>query len=215
MSDDWRLRIELRERRRAFELARALEAAELEHDLATGFPERVALSRDGSEVFCYASSREQAERARGLIEQIAQREGWEVESELRRWHPIAEEWEDPDAPLPASAAERRSEREELVEREREEAGESGAPDFEIRVECRTHRDALELADRLATEGIPFARRWRYLVIGASDEDSAQALVERIRAESPPGSILTTEGTERAVRAATPFNPFSLFGGLGV
>lgn len=215
MSDDWRLRIDLREGRRAFELARQLEAAELEHELATGFPERVVVSRDEAEVFCYTGSREQAERARELIARVAGREGWEIETELRRWHPVAEEWEDPDAPLPSTASERESEHAELIERERAQTSQTGAPDFEVRVQCRSHGDAVDLSDRLRAEGIPSVRRWHYVVIGASDEDSARALADRIEQESPAGSVVTTEGTQHIVRATAPSNPFAIFGGLGV
>ena len=50
----------------------------------------------------YAGEREQADRAAKAIRAIAAEHGWEVELELKRWHPTAEEWEDPDKPLPAS-----------------------------------------------------------------------------------------------------------------
>jgi len=214
MSDDWRLRIDLSEGRRAFELARRLQAAELEHDLATGFPERVVVSRDESEVFCYTGSRDQADRARELIARLAAGEGWEVATELRRWHPVAEQWEDPDAPLPSTGTEREAEHAELIERERQETSETGVPDFEVRVQCRSHGDAVELSERLSADGIPSVRRWHYVVVGASDEDSARALADRIQAESPAGSVVTTEGTQHVVRATAPPNPFAIFGGLG-
>ena len=100
MNDDWRLRIELHEHGFAHTLGEQLAGGELEHDLARAFKDRAVVSVEGSEVFCYTGTRDQAERAEKLIHEIAGREGWEVEIELRHWHPTAEEWEDPDAPLP-------------------------------------------------------------------------------------------------------------------
>src|SRR5947209_1367508 len=101
MNDDWRVRVDLHEGRKAFELARRLEAAELGHEGRSELGDRVAVSHDGAEVFCYAGAREAAAQAEALISQIARDEGWVIDTELRRWHPVAEEWEDPDAPLPS------------------------------------------------------------------------------------------------------------------
>jgi len=57
-----------------------------------------------------------------------------------------------------------------------------------------------------------AKRWRFLVIGATDEDSAKALAEKIRAEAPPMSQAQVEGTIQAFHAETKLarGPFSVF-----
>lgn len=213
MSEDWRLRVDLREPSRALELTRNMEATELEHDLKTAFDDRVAVSRDGSEVFCYAETREQVEQAEQLIRELAERAGWEIETELRRWHPAAEEWEDPDKSLPASDADREAERAERILNEREETDARGYAEFEVRVQCQSHHDAKELADKLRAEGISLVQRWKYLLIGLADEDAATALAERLRAEAPPGVTVTAEGSMRAVLDDRPPNPFAIFGGL--
>ncbi|HTX46496.1 MAG TPA: hypothetical protein VMD48_09470, partial [Solirubrobacteraceae bacterium] len=134
--------------------------------------------------------------------------------ELKRWHPAAEEWEDPDVPLPTSAGEEAAERAELMEREREEAEEDRSTEFEVRVQCNSHGDAVRLAEQLEAERLPHARRWRYILVGAADEDSAQALAERLRSEAPEGSEVTVEGTAGAALDERPPNIFALFGGLG-
>jgi hypothetical protein len=213
MSDDWRLRVELGEPDDALELKGYLEAAELEHELEGALGERIVISYDNAEVFCYAGSRAQAERAERLIHARAGERGWQIETELKRWHPVAEEWEDPDKPLPASPAEREAERDELIEQERADERGSGYLDWEVRVQLGSHREAVELADELEAEGIPVIRRWRFLVIGAPDEDAANALAERIRAESPPGSIVTPEGSYPMVWSSDPRRWFSFFGGV--
>ncbi|MGN6816235.1 MAG: hypothetical protein ACTHK3_09140 [Solirubrobacterales bacterium] len=126
-----------------------------------------------------------------------------MESDLRRWHPIAEEWESPDRPLPRDDAAKRAEREALMARERREADERGYPEFEVVVELPSHREAHELAERLEGEGVRCVRRWKYIVIGATDEDSAKRLAGQIRGEAPAGSKVIAQGTSQAAFADLP------------
>jgi hypothetical protein len=218
MSEDWRLRIELQDEHRASELADRLSKFDLPHDLQTSFQDRVVVSRDGAEVFCYTDTREQAEAAQRAIADLAAERGWQLTSELRRWHPAAEEWEDPDKSLPQTEGERAAEHAELMQAERAESAAQGFPDFEVRVRCRSRHDAEQLAERLQAEGIRCVHRWQFVVVAASDEDTANALAERIRSEAPPGSTVTAEASvaEAVAEAplATPFSPFAVFGGLG-
>ena len=212
MNDDWRLQIDFREEVHAEALPDRIEAVEVEHDLKRAYQDRVIVSRNGSCVFLYAGDREQAEQAQMLIEGLAQEHGWQLESELRHWHPIAEEWEPPDEPLPGDDTAKRAEREELMTREREEAKERGYPEFEALAELPSHRDASDLAERLIAEGLPCARRWKYVAVGAPDEDSAKAIAEQIRIEAPAGSQVTVQGTPQAIYAELP-HPFAFLGGL--
>lgn len=215
MSDDWRLRIELDDDKQAHQLAERLAKFDLPHDLEGSFRDRVVVSRDGSEVFCYADTRAQAEAAERAVRSLAGEWSGPVRSELRHWHPTAEEWEDPDAPSNPVA-----EHTELVEHEREESASHGFPDFEVRVRCAGRHEAAELAERLRSEGIPNVQRWHFVVIGAQDEDSAEALAERIRREAPAGSEVSAETSVQEIAAEapevrTPYNnPFAVFGGLG-
>src|SRR5581483_9195200 len=75
MNDDWRLRIELGEEREARELARRLHDFDREHDLSLAFGDRVVVSRDGADVFCYAANREQTEAAERAIRSLAAESG--------------------------------------------------------------------------------------------------------------------------------------------
>jgi hypothetical protein len=218
MSDDWRLRVELADEGTARQLADRLGRGEIAHELEDSFHARVIVSRDDREVFCYADTRDQAEAAERAIRQVASQEQWQMSTELRHWHPTAEEWEEPDAPLPHTDAERAAERTEVLEAERAESRAQGYPDFEVRVKAPSHRDAEELAQRLQAEGIPSVHRHQFVVLGAADEDTANALAERVRAEAPAGSEVTAEASVSEVVSeaplATPFSPFAVFGGLG-
>jgi hypothetical protein len=211
MSDDWRLEIELHETGFAHALTDRFRATDLEHDLERAFQDRVVVSRDGAQVFCYVDSREQADRVSRLIQTLASDHEWHLDMQLRRWHPVAEKWEDPDVPIPDDTE---AEHEELIDSERQELATQGYPDFDVRVECRSHRDAVELAEKLAGEGLPVVRRWKFLLVGAADEDSAQALAQRLRAEAPAGATVTVEGNASAVIDQVGPNPFAIFGGLG-
>jgi hypothetical protein len=213
MNDDWRLRVRPHEKGIVHSLVERLDASELEHDLEASFHDRVIVSVDGPELFCYAGSRAQAERVERLIRSEADKNGWSIEYELTHWHPTAEEWEDPDEPLPDSDTERAEERSELMARERGESQNQGFPEYEVRIRCPSRHQAAELADRLRGEGLPSVQRSNFLLVGALDEDSATALAERLRAEAPTGSAVVAEATLGAVMSAEP-NPFAVFGGLG-
>jgi hypothetical protein len=215
MSDDWRIEIGVFDRGRAKALTERLEAEKLGEDLGTSFGERLVVSVDGPDVFVYAGSRNQAERAADSIRAVAAQNDWDIELELKRWHPTAEEWEDPDQALPTNERDRAAEHAELVAKEREETAERGYAEYEVRVECPSHRATVQLAERLRDEGLPTLRRWRYLVVGAADEDAANALAERLRAEAPHGATVTPEVSRRATYDDDPGRgSFAIFGGLG-
>lgn len=210
MDDDWRLRIDLHEHGRAHGLLERLDSSELEHQLDASFTDRVAVSRENSELFVYAGSRDQAEKAGQVAQSFADEHQWDADFELRRWHPEAERWEDPDAPLPATHAQHAAEHAELIASERQES----EPAFEVRVQCSSRTEARELVEKLRREGLPAVRRYSYVLVGVRDEDTAQALTDRLRAEAPAGSEVTAEGTARTVLAAVGTSPFAVFGGLG-
>ena len=174
----------------------------------------MVVSTDGPEMFCYAGTREQAEGAEQLIRKVADEHDWEIDFELKRWHPIAEEWRDPDEALPGDAVQRAEEHAELVEDQREESAEQGHPNYEVRVQSKSHHDIVKLAERLQSEGFPVVRRWHFLLLGAADEDDANALADRIRGEVPEGSVVKVEGNFREVVDEQPPNPFAFLGGLG-
>lgn len=211
-NDDWRLEVDAGGA--GGEVLERLASRSLEHELGEAFGDTVIVSRDGDTVFLYAGDRTQADAARDAVTRLAARHGWKLIATLTRWHPEAEEWKDPDEPLPADAEARAAEHEEAIADERTEVEASGEPRFEVRVDLDSRRDAAELAERLRAEGLPAVRRWSYLVIGVEDEDAAAALAERIRGEAPAGSEVSVEGSGRVAWEERPANPFAIFGGLG-
>lgn len=213
MNDDWRLRVDVHDAARAGWLTERLDASELEHKLERAFHDRVIVSQEGHHLFCYTGTREQAEAAESLIRSLAGEHGWQLDCELRRWHPEAEEWEAPEAPLPSTPAQHDAEHAARIARERCEAREQGYPSFEVRVQCRSEHDCRGFAEQLEAEGLAVVRRGHFLIVGAADEDTAQELATRFHREAPDGSAVVAEGTVPAVMAGTS-NPFAVFGGLG-
>ena len=164
------------------------EAGELAQELEK---RRLAVSRDGDELFVYASSRAAAEKARAVVQaQLGDLDVAAVTSPVERWLDAEERWDlEPD--------------EETWE---EDAVDRGIAPWEVRVECPSHAAARALADKLEQEGYAVERRWRYLIAGVSSKEDADALAARVHGEVEPGSGLVWE--------TIPGNPFAVFGGMG-
>jgi hypothetical protein len=214
MNDDWRVQVTCPTAAAAADLHELLRDGDFQHELQSSAGERVVVSLDGSVLFLYAGERDQAEKAIAAVNSLASRSGLSVETVLRRWHPVAEEWVDADQPLPEGAA-LSQEHAAMIAQERAEQSQLDYAEWEVRVSTDSHREAVELSDSLRQAGIPNMRRWRYLVVGAGDEDAARALAERIRGLVPGDAKIEVEASARAVEAEMPGNPFSVFGGLGV
>jgi hypothetical protein len=195
MKDDWRIRIELPEEGQAESLLGRL-GLDLGTDDAKRLAEelegrRLAVSRDDNELFVYASSPAEAERARGIVEAELADEGIEARtSAVERWLHDEERWTG----------------EPPQETWEEEELERGYAPWEVRVERDTHAEARQLADQLEQDGYDVIRRWRYLIVGTASEEEARDLAQRVHGEAEPGGDLVWE--------VTPQNPFAVFGGLG-
>jgi hypothetical protein len=192
MADDWRIRIEVEDvhervlERLGVELDD--EARELAGELKG---RRLAVSRDGDEIFVYASTRSEAEHARNVVESELKTLGLEATtSEVEHWLDEEDRW---DNEPPGETWE-------------EEDLDRGYAPWEVRVECPSHREARTLADQLESEGYKPERRFRYLIVGTATREDADALAQRVHGEVEPGGELVYE--------VEPANPFAIFGGLG-
>ena len=208
---DWRLRVRFADEAHGLHLSERLHAAELAHEARAKFGDRVVVSRDGPELFLYANSESAAREAEGVVRSELEHEGREAEIALDRWHPVEEEWLDAAQPLPDDSAERDAEHAALMAEEAEEARERGYAEFEVRIDLPSWGDATKLSKRLDEEGLPHVRRWRYIVLGAANEDAADELAERMRGELPPDADVSVEGSFVAAQAEQPYKPFAIFG----
>jgi hypothetical protein len=213
VNDDFRLTVALQQEDEANELLESLHELQLEGRGA--FDERVIVSHEGPNVFLYADSEERLEHARELVDARLSELGLGAMMLFTRWHPIEQRWEDADLPLPITAEAREAERRVRLERETRESESRGAAEWEVRVELPSHHETVALAERLESDGLAVVRRWRFLLVGAANEDEARSLARRLEAEAPPGATVHVEpGGEMAWEVA-PQNPFVIFGGLGL
>jgi hypothetical protein len=215
MNDDWRVQVTCPTTATAANLGELLREGDFQHGLEDAAGERVVVSVDGHEVFLYAGTRTQAERATEAVKSLIASSGVTARTELRRWHPVSEQWIDADLPLPDSESAIAAEHAEMIAAEREEQANLNYAEYEVRVSTDSHRETLELADKLRQDGIPSLRRWRFLLVGAADEDSAKALAERIGTIAGTGAKVEVEASYKAVEAEVGTNPFAVFGGLGI
>jgi hypothetical protein len=191
--DDWRIRIEIEDDQAPGLLERlGLELGDEASELARELEKRrLAVSYDDDEVFVYASSPAEAERARAVIQAELRDLGIAaVTGPVEHWLEDEERWDDepPD------------------ETWEEDELERGYAPWEVRVSCKSHREARELADQLEQEGYSVERRWRHLIVGTASKEEAEALAARLHGEVEPGGELVWE--------TVPGNPFAIFGGLG-
>jgi hypothetical protein len=193
VADDWRIRIEVEEAHAGGLLDRLgadldEEARELARELEK---RRLAVSRDGDEIFVYASSRPEAERAHGVIEaQLRSLGGAARATRVEHWLEDEERWDDEPA----------------GETWEEEELDRGYAPWEVRVQCASRDEAKTLAETLEGEGYNPVRRFHYLIVGTASKEDADALAIRLHGRAEPGGELVWE--------TAPQNPFAVFGGLG-
>jgi len=215
MADDWRVTATLHQPGHAEELVDRMQRHRVGNEVLARLGGRVAVSTGDSQVFVYADSEDAAHEAVRIVQELSRAHALEAELELHRWHPLEERWEEADVPMPQTGAEREAEHQRLEQAEAEESQELGLAEWEVRIELESHRQTAELADQLVAEGMEPVRRWRYLVVGANNEDEATALADRLRREAPAGAGVTVEpgpgmikdGTEGTTLVGWFFGPF--------
>jgi hypothetical protein len=192
MSDDWRIHITVSDGDENLLDRLGLELDDEARELADELKERrLAVSRDGDELFVYADTQAAAAQAHEVIQAVLRQENIQAtESSIEHWLEDEERWDD----------------EPPGETWEEEELDHGHAPWEVRVARATHADARRLAEQLEAEGYSVVRRWKYLIVGAASKEDAQALAERVHGEVEPGGELVWE--------VVPGNPFAIFGGLG-
>ncbi len=195
MADDWRVRIEL-----ADEASRERFVHLLAEGLSPQGADRVqalhgdhlSVSGDGANLFVYADSPMQAERAHTVI--LAELEHHAIVASTSG----VEHW---------LAAEERWDNEPAGETWEEEFSAQGYAPWEVRVTCRSRNEALEFATQLEVEGYRPIRRWKHLIVGADTRDDADLLAARLDGDvEPGGAVVWEEAIDSHV-----VRPFAFFG----
>ena len=195
MADDWRVRIELASEaaRKDFAslLAEGLSPAGADHAQALG-GDHLSVSGDDANLFVYADSPTQAERAHTVI--LAELEHHAIvatTSGVEHWLADEERWDNEPA----------------GDTWEEEVADKGYAPWEVRVTCRSRHEAVALSEQLETEGYRPIRQWKHLIVGTDTREDADALSERLHGEvEPGGAVVWEEAIDSDV-----VRPFAFFG----
>jgi hypothetical protein len=167
-AEEWRVEVDLDDERHGFPLSERLHARHVDDDARERLGGRVIVTRDGPRLFLYAAGAAGAREAERVIRELLDAEGLTADVAITRWDEAADEWRPPDESAGGEAA-------AVAEH----------VDHDWFVVAEPPEGAERLADRLRADGLAVERRWRYLVIGASGEENANAIAERVRAEAGP------------------------------
>jgi hypothetical protein len=189
--DDWRVTISV-SYAQAGQAQRSFSLRQVEEDIRRQVGRGIVVGAGEAQIFLYAGTETAARDAERIARDVLAGHGMAAESALHRWHPIEERWETPDVPMPQTEAERQAEHQRLVDAEAAESLATGIAQWEVRAELGSHRQAVALARKLESEGRAVVRRWKFLIVGASDEDEARELAGQIRQEAPPGATVMVE-----------------------
>jgi len=185
-SDDWRVTLSVSPAEQSSALGQVED--EIRRQVGRG----IAVGAGDAQIYLYADTQTAAGDAERIARDVLAAHGMTAETAVHRWHPIEERWETSDVPLPQTKAEREAEHQRLVDDEAADAQATGLDQWDVRADLGSHRQAVALARKLEGEGRAVVRRWKFLIVGAADEDEARELAGRIRQEAPPGATVTVE-----------------------
>lgn len=152
----------------------------------------VSISGDDGNLFVYADSPQQAENAHAVILAELEHHGFvATTSSVEHWLADEERWDNEPA-------------DETWE---DEVTEKGYAPWEVRIECRSRYEAVQLEKTLESEGYEPVRQWSHLIVGAATREDADALAARLHGEvAPGGAVVWEEAIDSKV-----VRPFVFFG----
>ena len=189
--DDWRVTLSVSQPQ-AGQGQQSASLRQVEEDIRGQVGRGIGVGAAEAQIFLYAGTEAAAGEAERIARDVLAQQGIAAESAVHRWHPIEEQWESPDVPMPQTAAERQAEHQRLVDAETAESLAEGKAQWEVRVELGSHRQAVALARKLEGEGRAIVRRWRFLLVGAANQDEARELAGHIRGEVPADATVKVE-----------------------
>jgi hypothetical protein len=188
VGDEFQVEVELDDDAHGYPLRERLRARDLDDEARRRLGRDIMVTRDGSRIFLYTGTEEQAREAERTVRELVEADELTADIAVTRWHPVEEAWKDAALPLPATPDEERAEYAAREAAEAEEASAQHEYDWHVLVRLPRRDDARTLAERLVGEGLPVARRWRYVVVGALTEERAEEIADRLRAEAPEADV---------------------------
>ena len=186
--EDWRVEVELDDEEHGYSLGERLRALDLDDEVRKRLGREVIVTRDGSRLFLYTATHEEAQEAARVVEELTAAERLTAQIHTTRWHPVEDEWKDASLPLPRTPSEEALERQRREERERQAVAAGGDYDWRVHVRARDRAEAAALEQRLLGQALPVKRRWRFLTIGALTEEQADEIASTVRDALPDADV---------------------------
>lgn len=208
MDEEYRVEVELGDAEHGLSTRERLRALDLDDDVRDRLGANVMVTRDGSRLFLYATTEADAREAERVVRSLVEADGLPADIGVTRWHQVEEAWKDTSVPLPTTPGEEAAELSAREEAEAREAAIEGDHDWHVVVHLSSRGAAVDLARRLAGEGHPARRRWRYVVVGVLTEERAEVLAERLRTElSADADVRVEADLSDVARSPLQFLPF--------
>jgi len=186
--EDWRVEVELNDEQHGYSLSERMRALDLDDEARARLGRRVIVTRDGSKLFLYTTTEDEADEAARVVRELSTAEGLTAEIRTMRWHPVEAAWKDSSVPLPHTESEEALERQRREEREQREVEAGADYDWHVLARARDRAEAAALERRLLEDELPVTRRWRFLTIGALTEEQADEIASAIRRDLPETEV---------------------------
>jgi hypothetical protein len=180
MDEEYRVEVDLDDEEHGYSFRERLHALGLDEKMRERLGRGVMVTRDGAQLFLYTESEAQAREAERVVRSLVASEELTAEIRTTRWHDVEEAWRDVSIPVPTTEAEEAAAYAAREAAEEAEAAAEGEYDWNVVVRLPARSTARDLTRRLAAEGYPVMRRWRYVSIGAPTEEAADELAAELR-----------------------------------
>ena len=126
--DEFRVEVELDDDH-DHSLGERLRSLDLDDEARERLGSRVIVTRDGSHLFLYASSKASCEEAERVVRELLVEDELTAEVRSTRWHPVEAAWKDALEPLPETTEAIDAEEEAREERSEDEDDGIKRPEF--------------------------------------------------------------------------------------
>lgn len=196
MDEDWRVLVTFRDESHVIRILEALHHRHLRDEVRARLGEGIVVTSSARHIFLYTDTIDTAKEASQIVRDVLAEHDLPADLSLERWHPLEQMWDGSTGGMRHdTAVERKAKHEYDQRRQRQRSVETGVPEWTVRAELSSHHDAVQLTERLTADGESVIRRWKYLLVGATCEDDANALATKICGYAPDASV-RTERTAR-------------------
>jgi hypothetical protein len=176
--------------------AREFSGREIEAQVRQRLDERAVVSGTDLRLYLCTGTRESAVAAQEVIRAVLAAHHLRGTTVTHFWDPSVDRWVNAadsvpdDTELTLMPGKHRYGPAREVAMDTRIADATGLATWEVRVDLPSHHDAAAFARRLKAQGHPPVRRRRHLLVGARNQDEAQALSTAIHAQAPPWAAIS-------------------------